>query len=107
MTHTANSKISKDLAATDIRPKIRCAVAADAEQMAALFMRCWQINLKEFTPDGFIDQFSHEIQKQKYIQRARDPNWIIFVAESGDKIVGTITGRDNPVEPSSYQKEVR
>jgi GNAT superfamily N-acetyltransferase len=86
---------------------IRPATVDDAEQMAALFMRCWLISLKDFAPDGFIDQFSHETQKQKYRQRAIDPGWLMYIAEQGGNVLGMITARDNPSEPVIYQKEVR
>ena len=56
-----------------IEVKIRPATVGDAEQIATLFMRAWQISLKDIVPHGFLDRFNHEERKQKYEQRAADP----------------------------------
>ncbi len=87
--------------------KIRPAESKDAQQMATLFMRCWQISLKDFTPPGFIDQFSPEVQKQKYLERLTDPRWTMFVVESDNRIIGMIAGKNNSAEPLAYEKEIR
>jgi GNAT superfamily N-acetyltransferase len=87
--------------------KIRLATVEDAEQIARLFMRAWHISLKDIVPDGFLDQFSHEKQKEKYIQRVADPEYILLVAELNGDIVGMIGAKDNHTESLSYQKEIR
>jgi N-acetylglutamate synthase-like GNAT family acetyltransferase len=90
-----------------IQVKIRPAVIGDAEQISELFMKVWHTSLKDIVPDGFVDQFEHEKQKQKYAQRAVDPKWILLVAESGGSIVGMIGATDNNSEPLCYQKQIR
>jgi GNAT superfamily N-acetyltransferase len=87
--------------------KIRRATANDGEAIARLFMRVWRISLKEFVPEGFLEQFQHDIQKQKYAARAADPEWLLFVAESGFRIVGMIGAKENDSEPLLYKKQIK
>lgn len=86
---------------------IRPATPEDGEGIAALFMRVWGVTLKPFLPDGFLSRFEHDVQKQKYAERAADPGWTLFVAEGGGRIVGMIGAKDNDAEPFTYQKQVK
>ena len=90
-----------------INISIRKAVANDAEEMAQLFMRAWQISMKHFVPDGFVDQFQIEIQKEKYASRATDPQWTLLVAQYNDKIIGMIGAVNDNTERSFYQREIK
>ena len=69
---------------------VRPATTQDGQQMAALFMTAWHTNLKDFVPAGFLDQFQHDKQKEKYSARVIDPAWILLVAEFQNNIVGMI-----------------
>ncbi len=64
-----------------VNVKIRPATVTDAEPLATLFMRAWHISLKDIVPDGFLDRFEYETQKNKYIDRATDHDYSLIVAE--------------------------
>jgi GNAT superfamily N-acetyltransferase len=87
--------------------KIRAATKQDGEQLAQLWMNVWQTNLKKYMPDDFLNQFSHEKQKEKYSQRAIDPEWTLLVAEDRDGIVGMVGATNSNWEIQSYPKEIK
>lgn len=86
---------------------IRPATIKDADEMAKLFMRTWQISLSQYVPAGFLDQFQYQKQKEKYILRVADPQWIILVAKYQGKIVGMIGVTGNDSQPILYQKQIK
>jgi GNAT superfamily N-acetyltransferase len=86
---------------------IRLASADDGEGMATLFMRVWHLSLREIVPAGFLEQFEHEKQKQKYSERAVDSNWLLSVAVFQGQIIGMIAAKDNDWEPRLYQKQIK
>lgn len=86
---------------------IRFAEPDDEDGIAELFMKTWQISLKHMLPDGFIERFQLATQKQKYAERIHDPEWILMIAKSGDRIVGMIGARNNDSEPLFYQKQIK
>lgn len=47
---------------------------------------------------------AYEKQRQKYAQRANDPEWILLVAELDKKIVGMIGATNNKSNPLLYKK---
>ncbi len=87
--------------------KIRAATQEDGEQIAQLWMTVWQTNLKGYMPSGFLNQFSHEQQKEKYSQRAVDSEWILLVADIENAIVGMVGAKNSSLETPPYQKEIK
>ncbi len=67
---------------------IRPAIKQDGEKIANLWLNVWHTSLKDFMPNGFLDQFTHEKQKEKYSARALDPEWILLIAENSNDIIG-------------------
>ena len=86
---------------------IRRACASDADGMANVSMRAWHLSLKDILPDGFLNQFEYEKQREKYAERSLDPAWILLVAECEGKIVGMIGAKDNDSEPLLYEKQIK
>jgi GNAT superfamily N-acetyltransferase len=86
---------------------IRLARHDDGAAMAQLFMRVWHTNLKDHVPEGFLDQFKHETQREKYTSRAIDPNWLVLVAESNAKVVGMLGATNNDTAPLIYKKQIK
>jgi len=86
---------------------IRRACASDAEGMASVSMRAWHLSLKDILPDGFLNQFEYDKQREKYAERSLDSAWILLVAECAGKIVGMIGGKDNDSEPLQYEKQIK
>lgn len=86
---------------------IRPATPDDGEGIAALFMRTWRISLIDLLPEGFIDRFDHDVQKQKYAERAADPAWLLLVAEKDGKVIGMIGATGNTTPPLSYPMQIK
>src|SRR6516225_4456506 len=83
---------------------VRRALASDADGMASVSMRAWHLNLKDIVPEGFLDQFVFEKQREKYAERALNSTWILLVAEFDGKI-GMIGAQSNDSEPLIYDKQ--
>jgi GNAT superfamily N-acetyltransferase len=85
---------------------VRRALASDADGMASVSMRAWHLNLKDIVPEGFLDQFVFEKQREKYAERALNSTWILLVAEFDGKI-GMIGAQSNDSEPLIYDKQIK
>jgi GNAT superfamily N-acetyltransferase len=86
---------------------VRRALVSDADGMASVSMRAWHLSLKDILPEGFLDQFVYEKQREKYAERALNSAWILLVAEFEGKIVGMIGAQDNDSEPLIYEKQIK
>jgi GNAT superfamily N-acetyltransferase len=87
--------------------KIRRVSIDDCEALGNLFMRVWRISLKALAPEGFLEQFKLDTQIRKYAQRAAASDWVLFLAECDDEIVGMISATDNFDEPKVYKKQIK
>jgi ribosomal protein S18 acetylase RimI-like enzyme len=86
---------------------VRRAKPEDGEEIARLFMRAWHISLKHLLPEGFLDKFEHRVQRDKYAERAKDPDWALYVAEADGRVAGLIGAKDNDTPPPGYQKQIK
>ena len=76
--------------------RIRKLKKEDIEDYLSCQIRIWE-TLREYLPDEFITRnlnwLKREGARDAWVNAINDPNWVILVAEEGNKIAGLSQGR--------------
>ena len=86
----------------DIRP----ALVSDAEQIAAIQVKCWQERLSAWAPDWFVKQFKQQAQASKYAERIASNVYGVLVAEQNEQILGFSAIKPNLTDVPEYPYQI-